>query len=135
VITSLRPKPVYGSPCNSCGLCCIAEQCPLSLAVFGERPICPALAEPAAEPGALVCGLIVEPERFLDMPRGVARLHGDAFALMLGAGKGCDGIMTDEDRAARDADGDATIERTKEAIRSAPPSLYVLVMALIAGLD
>jgi hypothetical protein len=25
----LRPKPAYGDPCNNCGLCCIAVQCPL----------------------------------------------------------------------------------------------------------
>ena len=30
--------------CCRCGMCCIAIQCPISLAKYGKLPICPALS-------------------------------------------------------------------------------------------
>jgi hypothetical protein len=31
------PKPPYGSPCNGCGACCLAEPCPLGILVSRRR--------------------------------------------------------------------------------------------------
>ena len=35
--------PGFGNKCNGCGLCCLAEQCEMSLDFFGEQERCPAL--------------------------------------------------------------------------------------------
>ena len=95
----LRPKPLYGAPCNSCGLCCIATQCPLSLAVFGDQDICPALGTNRLDPGSLICGLAAKPSRFLaSMPAGGEPVLREAIGLLLGAGQGCDSVHGDADR-------------------------------------
>ena len=31
------PKPAEGAPCNGCGLCCLAEPCPLGVLVSRRR--------------------------------------------------------------------------------------------------
>lgn len=57
-------KPAYGSPCNGCGGCCLAEVCPAGRAVLGTRTApCPAL-ERRQEGGTYGCGLILHPERY-----------------------------------------------------------------------
>lgn len=86
--SSLLPKPVYGSPCNSCGLCCLREQCPLSEAMFGPRPVCPALER--GEGPALRCGLVADPDRYTQGARWSKDVRGEAFAILVGAGGGCD---------------------------------------------
>jgi len=30
-------KPLLGQPCNGCGICCIAEPCPLGMVLSGRR--------------------------------------------------------------------------------------------------
>ena len=52
------PKPVPGAVCNGCGICCLAEPCPLGMLVSQRRTgACVALRWNAA--GALYrCGLI-----------------------------------------------------------------------------
>lgn len=70
-------KPRAGSPCNRCGLCCLWEQCPISIDMFGEHRICPAL-EKAGD--GYACGLIT------NSPPAVAMLVGKA----LGIGTECD---------------------------------------------
>ena len=34
---SAPPKPAEGAPCNGCGLCCLAEPCPLGMLVSRRR--------------------------------------------------------------------------------------------------
>lgn len=37
----------YPNPCTHCGFCCIAQQCPVSIAVHGQMPrgkVCPSLS-------------------------------------------------------------------------------------------
>lgn len=70
-------KPAPGSPCNRCGLCCLWEQCPLSLQAFGKAKRCPAL-EHTGE--GYACGLITGGHPDLAMAAGQA----------LGIGRGCD---------------------------------------------
>ena len=88
------PKPAYGQPCNGCGVCCIAQQCPISTALFGEQERCPAL-EPAGH--GFGCGVITNTAAYVpDLPAWGGQALSDAFAVMLGAGDGCDGQTEDE---------------------------------------
>lgn len=71
-------KPRYGSPCNGCGFCCAAEQCKLSVAVFGEVGApCPGMQ---FESGRFFCGVLRE------APADIQPL----IAFTLGIGAGCD---------------------------------------------
>lgn len=91
----LREKPAYGYPCNNCGLCCIKVQCPLSLAMFGEKDICPALG--MAEMGNFGCRLVENPQAFIpEMSDDMAPVMSEYHALLIGAGAGCDGQDDDE---------------------------------------
>jgi hypothetical protein len=91
----LREKPTYGEPCNNCGICCIKVQCPLSLAIFDEQDICPALG--MAEMGNFGCRLVENPQAFLpDIADDVAPIMSEYHALLIGAGAGCDGQGDDE---------------------------------------
>lgn len=81
-LTATRPKPLYGKPCNNCGRCCLAEQCPLSMIVFGRRTVCPALGQ--AADGALVCALPTEPERWMEMPAEIRPAVREACAIAIG---------------------------------------------------
>lgn len=111
-IPSVTDKPKYGSPCNGCGLCCIAEQCPISLMAFGEQLLCPALGTMGDGKG-FGCGLIVATSQFIP-PTGDERLDAllpGAIAYVLGAGRGCDSEGPD------DTVTDADREKLREGIR------------------
>ena len=87
-MTARKPKAPYGSPCNSCGECCVKVQCPLSLGLFGAQSLCPALQRGTGVD--LVCGLVVEPEKFVDEGAWPMHVMAEAFRLIVGAGIGCD---------------------------------------------
>lgn len=127
-MTDPLPKPLYGLPCNGCGLCCILEQCPLSEAFFGQQPICPALE--ALPTGAYACGIVRAPQEYLDLQAGFAH-HApaarEAFAVMLGAGLGCDGVANDADRAARKGDDEVMKRRGRAARAAASPEAQALI--------
>lgn len=92
--------PGFLNPCNGCGLCCIAEQCPMSLDFFGEQHRCPALVNLGPVYG---CDLMQNPMPYVEaadpakidrwMPTGaeefpdVVRSH---LRLRMGIGRGCD---------------------------------------------
>lgn len=89
VQAAMTLKPAFGQPCNGCGMCCIAEQCALSLALFNQQERCPALEE---VDGRLACGLVRSTADYVpDLPSWGGPALTEAFALMLGAGAGCDG--------------------------------------------
>jgi hypothetical protein len=51
-------KPVSGSPCNGCGVCCLIEPCPLGVLLSGRRlGTCQALIWQAKDQ-RYVCGAI-----------------------------------------------------------------------------
>jgi hypothetical protein len=109
---ALLPKPLYGDPCNGCGLCCIAQQCDISVALFGEQEICPAI-ERAGH--AIACGLVRSTADYVpDMTAWGGKTLTEAFALMLGAGAGCDGSASDQDEA-REAEYRPIIRAKAEA--------------------
>lgn len=87
------PKPRAGQPCNSCGLCCLREQCPISIELFGESSVCPALN---ASGDKLLCGLVTDGASYANVPPHWNEDISGAFALMLGAGEGCDSGDLDE---------------------------------------
>lgn len=91
-------KPPHGKTCNSCGLCCMDQLCPLATAVFGQMPgPCPAL-EPA-KPG-FACGLVTCPGAY--SPEVAQKFGSDAAAkaaaILIGAGMGCDASTPGEIR-------------------------------------
>jgi hypothetical protein len=54
-------KPAEGAPCNGCGLCCLAEPCPLGVVVSRRRKgACVALRWSDAEQRYL-CGMVADP--------------------------------------------------------------------------
>lgn len=34
----------FPNPCCRCGFCCLSTQCPISITIYGEKAICPALS-------------------------------------------------------------------------------------------
>lgn len=92
-------KAPYGTPCNGCGLCCMAEPCPFGRALFGKKSgRCPAL-EWLAEHGRYACGLVVSPERYAPadrLERFGSRALSEAAAFTVGAGIGCDSQVEGE---------------------------------------
>ena len=102
-------KPPHGQPCNSCGLCCRDQLCPLGVGIFGEpwERQCPALEQDGAR---AICGLVVHP-----MVYAMARtlLHGKdvmsaAAAFLVGAGVGCDALL----------EGEPADEKFRKALKS-----------------
>lgn len=100
-------KPAMGAPCNGCGLCCLAEPCPLGMWVSRRRSgACKALQwnESAQQ---YRCGMVVNPAAVLGWKTPwavslVARLARRWIA----AGIGCDADW--QAQPPRDADPEAT---------------------------
>lgn len=85
------PKPPLGAPCNGCGLCCLAEPCPLGMLVSRRRRgPCAALRWNEAQ-ARYRCGLLSEPNAWLG-PRwqGLAPWLARLAARWIAAGHGCD---------------------------------------------
>lgn len=62
------PKPALGEPCNGCGLCCLAEPCPIGMVVsLKRRGACRAL-EWSDDQGRYLCGMLAHPSRYLGLP-------------------------------------------------------------------
>ena len=77
-------KPAFGAPCNGCGVCCVAELCPLGRVVHRRKAgPCPSLVWKPQEKRH-VCGLATGPVSFLTR-RWIA------------AGIGCDSDATVEE--------------------------------------
>ena len=99
-IEPLAPaKPAVGAPCNGCGVCCLAEPCPLGALLTGRRTgACGVLRWSTAD-GAYRCGALSDPLGVV-APRlpGVLSGLGPVLAGVLpvvanrwiAAGKGCD---------------------------------------------
>ena len=85
------PKPDVGAPCNGCGLCCLAEPCPLGMLVSRRRTgACKALQWSDAS-GHYQCGMVVDAAAVLGW-RSVwaSRLVGRLARRWIAAGIGCD---------------------------------------------
>ncbi len=83
------PKPAWGEPCNGCGLCCVAEPCPLGMLISRRRRgSCRALQWDGSR---YRCGALADPGRWLPgLPRGWARRLAGRW---IAAGRGCDATL------------------------------------------
>lgn len=84
----LDKKPPHGSPCNGCGLCCMAMLCDLAMHVFALPQLgrCPALVQTSED--TFACGLTLI---------GTAEKRKAALTL-IGSGDGCDARFNGEPR-------------------------------------
>ncbi len=89
------PKPAVGQPCNGCGVCCLAEPCPLGAVVSLKRHgACRALVWSDTE-RQYRCGMLVHPTRYVGLPTWrpdglVNRLIRRYARRLIAAGIGCD---------------------------------------------
>jgi len=80
--------PGFGRPCNGCGLCCLAEPCPLGMVVSRSRTgACKALLW-AEDVNIYRCGVLARPKTFI--PWLPARLVRALARRWIAAGAGCD---------------------------------------------
>lgn len=125
------PKPAVGAPCNGCGLCCLAQPCPLGMLLSRRRHGACAALRWQESASRYRCGALTEPEAVLrqafpavlaglsaGLAGGLRRLAGRWIA----AGQGCDSTlepMPDEATPQQQA-ASSTIPRPA---KSKPPSL------------
>lgn len=85
------PKPAVGAPCNGCGLCCLAEPCPVGMLVSRRRTgACKALHW-NTEGAHYRCGMVSDPATVLGWQRPWAlRLVARLVRRWIAAGVGCD---------------------------------------------
>ena len=85
------PKPPEGAPCNGCGLCCLAEPCPLGMLVSRRRTgACVALRWSEAD-GRYLCGMVADPGAVTGWNRPWAVRWQKALARRwIAVGVGCD---------------------------------------------
>ena len=85
------PKPAWGEPCNGCGVCCLAEPCPIGILVSARRcGACRALAwdDPAQR---YVCGVLTGRRELLPAwLRPIAPWLQRRAPRWIAAGSGCD---------------------------------------------
>ena len=97
-------KPALGAPCNGCGVCCLAEPCPLGQVISRKRSgACDALRWSEANM-VYRCGVLTDTEAVLG-PRGrwAAPLLRRWAVRWIAAGVGCDASLQVEmpDRSER----------------------------------
>ncbi len=102
-IEPLAPrKPAEGAPCNGCGVCCLAEPCPLGMVLSRRRTgACVALRW-SPEQGRYLCGVVQAPQALLQhwLPRGTRWSAGWLAKPLrrlawrwIAAGQGCDSTL------------------------------------------
>lgn len=94
VHASAPAKPVLGAPCNGCGVCCLAEPCPLGVLITRKRRgACAALRWRDAD-ARYVCGAMSEPRSVLPTGlRWIAPLLVRLARRWIAAGIGCDAAV------------------------------------------
>jgi hypothetical protein len=96
------PKPAVGAACNGCGVCCLAEPCPVGMLVSRRRHgACAALLW-SDERSRYLCGVASDPARFM-APRWLAALAGRFALRWIAAGQGCDCDLEPEVRTGHGA--------------------------------
>lgn len=78
-------KPPVGTPCNGCGLCCLAEPCPVGMLISRRRHGACAALHWMPDESRYRCGLLLKPVR-----GGAGRLWRWWSARLISAGSGCD---------------------------------------------
>jgi hypothetical protein len=88
---SAPAKPPFGAPCNGCGVCCLAEPCPLGQWVsLRRRGECKALIW--SESGGLYrCGMVENPaDQVRWLPRWAAPMIRRLALRWIASARGCD---------------------------------------------
>jgi hypothetical protein len=88
-------QPALGAPCNGCGVCCLAEPCPLGQVISRKRAgACDALRWADAD-GLYRCGAISDAEGVLGPRwRWAAPLLRRLARRWIAAGVGCDASLS-----------------------------------------
>lgn len=81
------PKPPVGAPCNGCGVCCLAEPCPVGVLLSRRRRGACTMVLWADGQGRYLCGALV---RVQSWPAGLARPATALLRRWIAAGAGCD---------------------------------------------
>lgn len=91
------PQPAEGAPCNGCGVCCLAEPCPLGRVISRKRTgACDALRWDDTQ-HLYRCGAISDAEGVLGPHwRWVAPLLRRLARRWIAAGIGCDASLRRE---------------------------------------
>lgn len=94
-------KPVYGAPCNGCGICCAAAPCPVAFVfLFQFRGKCRALLW---QGDRYVCGMVFSPDHYVKLITGRWRESGGRFfASRIASGAGCDSYAEIDNSTGRD---------------------------------
>jgi len=89
-------KPVLGAACNGCGLCCLAEPCPLGQVISRKRTgACDALRWSEVD-GLYRCGALSDTASVVgERWRWAAPLVRRLARRWIAAGLGCDATMED----------------------------------------
>ena len=84
-------KPAFGQTCNGCGVCCLAEPCPLGVLLSWRRQgACVALLWSAPQ-GRYLCGAVEDPRRWLAwLPAGLRSALKRLVLRWIAASAGCD---------------------------------------------
>ena len=84
-------QPAWGEPCNGCGLCCLAQPCPLGMLVSRRRQgACVALRWEAGQQRYL-CGMVADPGEVTGLRSPLLQRWLRAVAQRwIAAGAGCD---------------------------------------------
>ena len=92
-------KPALGSACNGCGVCCLAEPCPVGVLVSGRRHGACAALRWDEKLARYRCGVMGSGEA----SRGPAKWLHAVAARLIAAGQGCDSDAQTDDSAPGDA--------------------------------
>lgn len=80
-------KPALGEPCNGCGLCCLAEPCPVGIVFSLRRSGACRLLQWDGVHQRYLCGALGRAQTW---PRWCARLLTALLKRWIAAGAGCD---------------------------------------------
>jgi len=85
------PKPRSGEPCNGCGVCCLAEPCPMGSVLSRRiRGAC-RLLQWSPTDRRYRCGVLADPMTLWPwLPRAAAPLVRRIAARWISAARGCD---------------------------------------------